>query len=393
MRELAFASCFRQAHPRAIELAARLVEITSGTYQHVFLSVNGSDAVEAALMMARQHHRQSPDGKDHSRHRIIALKGSYHGVSFGVKSAAGRKSDSGKYGPLAPGFTQIEPPYCYRCPFGEMSCPECGLRCADALEDATHSGGAETAAAFVIEPVMGDLSVIDPPEEYYARVGEICRRHGLLLIADEVTTGFGRTGKLFVSENWDRRPDILCLAKGITSGHLPLAATLATDEIFQRFNGRGNEFDYGPTPSGHPVCAAVALKNIEIITDEHLPENAAEVGDYLKTGLVKLMDRHKVIGDVRGRGLMLGIELVKDRKSKVPLDEKDTLYIVADTALHGLIVSYSRNVLGLYPPLIIDRNLADEIVAIPDRTLKTGITSGIVRKDRLAKVFAVGKLR
>jgi adenosylmethionine-8-amino-7-oxononanoate aminotransferase len=392
MRELAYASCFRQVHPKAIELAAKLVEITFGRFSHVFLSTNGSDAVEAALMMSRQYHKQSPQKEDHSRYKIISLRGSYHGVSYGAMSTAGLTSNETKFGPLVPGFIQIEPPYCYRCPFKINTYPECALECANALEKAILSEGAETVAAFIMEPIMGVLGIIDPPQEYYKRVGEICRRYGLLFIVDEVTTGFGRTGKLFVSEDWDPRPDILCLSKAITSGYLPLAATLATDEIYQRFHGEGKRFDYGPTASGHPVCAAVALKNIDIIVKEKVPENAAAVGDYLKSRLMDLVKSRKIIGEVRGRGLMLGIELVKDRQSKVPLDKKDTFYITVDAAILGLLLYPADSILGLFPPLIINKEIADKIVEILDQALETGITADLARKGRLAKEFAASKL-
>ncbi len=392
MRELAYASCFRQVHPKAIELAAKLVEITSGNFEHVFLSSNGSDAVEAALMMSRQYHRQSPKKKDHSRYKIISLRGSYHGVSYGAMSTAGLASNETKVGPLVPGFIQIEPPYCYRCPFKKKSYPGCGLACADALEKTIRSEGERTVAAFILEPIMGVLGIIDPPEEYYKRVGEICRRRGLLFIADEVTTGFGRTGKLFMSEDWNPGPDILCLSKAITSGYLPLAATLATDEICQRFNGEGKRFDYGPTASGHPVCAAVALRNIDIIIREKIPENAARVGSYLKSRLKDLMNSRKIIGEVRGRGLMLGIELVEDRQKKGALDKKNTFDITVDIAILGLLLYPADNVLGLFPPLIIDESIADKIVEVLDQALETGIKAKIARKARLVKEFAAAKL-
>ena len=262
MRELAYASLFRQAHPKAIELAAKLVDITSGRYQHVYLATNGSEAIETALKMARQYHRQSPDPGDHGRFKVISLRGSYHGVSYGAISTSGVDTDAAKYGPLVPGFIQVEPPYCYRCPYGKDGYPECGIVYARAVEDAIFAEGAETVAAFIMEPIMGVFGVVGPPEEYYRLVGEICRRHGVLLIADEGTTGFGRTGKLFAAGAWDPAPDILCLAKAISSGYLPLGATLATEDIYDRFEGEGNQFEHGSTASGHPVCAAVGLVNI-----------------------------------------------------------------------------------------------------------------------------------
>ncbi|MFC2099705.1 aspartate aminotransferase family protein [Candidatus Bipolaricaulota bacterium] len=392
MRELAYASCFRQAHPRAMELAAKLVDITNGRYQHVYLGTNGSEAVESALKMARQYHRQSSDETDHGRHKIISLRYCYHGVSYGATSTSGVASDEEKFGPLLPGFVQIDPPYCYRCPYGKTGYPECELACAQALDEKIQAEGTRTVAAFILEPIMGAYGIVAPPEAYYRAVGEICRKHGVLLIADEVTTGFGRTGKLFVSEDWTPAPDILCLAKAISSGYLPLAATLATDAIYQRFLGDGNQFEHGSTASGHPVCAAVGLKNIDILIGERLPENAAIVGGRLIDRLRELANRRTQIGDVRGRGLMIGIELVGDQETKEPLTDKATFDVVLDLATLGLLVYYRRNILGLLPPLIIDDAIVDQIVEAIEKALDTGLKAGITRKARLAKEFAASKL-
>jgi adenosylmethionine-8-amino-7-oxononanoate aminotransferase len=211
----------------------------------------------------------------------------------------------------------------------------------------------------------------------------------VLFIADEVATGFGRTGRLFASENWEPQPDILCLGKSMSSGYQPLAATLATDAIYQRFNGKGNRFENGSTSSGHPVCAAVGLANIDIIVGERLPENAARVGSYLKSRLKELMDRRDLIGDIRGRGLMIGIELVQDRAKKTPLRDEDIFNIYLDVATLGLVVYYRRNVIGLLPPLIIDEGIADRIVAILDEALDTGERACAARKARLAEEFAI----
>jgi len=388
MRELAYASCFRQTHPRAIELAARLVQITGGKFDHVCLGSNGSEAIETAIKMARQYFRQSPHPQDRNRYKILSLRNSYHGVSYGALSTSGLEIDAAKFGPLLPGFLQVEPPYCYRCPYEKHGYPECGLECANGLEKTILSEGAETVAAFIMEPIMGAYGIIDPPEEFYKRAGEICRRHGLLFIADEVATGFGRTGKLFASENWGPPPDILCLGKSMSSGYLPLAATLATDAIFQRFNGKGNRFENGSTSSGHPVCAAVGLVNIDIILRERLAENSARIGAHLKSGLKDLAGKREWIGDVRGRGLMIGIELVKDREKKIPLTDEEIFQIYLDIATLGLVVYYRRNVLALLPPLIIDEGIADQIVRILDEALDRGKAAGIARKARLAKEFA-----
>jgi putrescine aminotransferase len=240
---------------------------------------------------------------------------------------------------------------------------------------------------------MGDFNVVAGPDEYYTRVGEICHRYGLLLIADEVTTGFGRTGKLFATQDWNPQPDILCLGKAITNGYIPLSATLATETIYQRFLGPGNYFTHGVTHGGHPVGCAVSLATIDIIIKEKLPENSAHVGVYLKSGLDKLMERRPQIGDVRGHGLMLALELVKDRRSKQPFTAKETNNINIDLALLGLLLSNHANNLRLTPPLIIDETLADEIVHIIDRGMDKGFVEQLGMKARMLTEFAASKLR
>jgi adenosylmethionine-8-amino-7-oxononanoate aminotransferase len=392
MRELAFVGCWSMAHPKALEFAAKLVQITGGHYDKVYLGANGSEAVETALKMARQYQAQSPDTADRGRYKIISLRGCYHGFSYGAVSTSGLIKDEADFGPLLPGYKQIEPPYCYRCPYGENGYPGCGLKCAAALAETIEREGAESVAAFIMEPVMGEYSVVVPPDEYYQRVGEICRRYGLLFIVDEVTTGFGRTGKLFASEAWAPRPDILCLGKTISSGYVPLSATLATESVYARFKGAENYFRHGSTHSGHPVSAAVGLAAVKIIIEEKLPENAAQTGAYLKSRLEALMDKHEIIGDVRGKGLMIALELVRDRGSKEPLSDEQTLDLGLDAIVRGMWLSISKNNFRLLPPLIIDEAFADEVVEILDGALSTGFTGGIGRKARLAKEFMRAKL-
>lgn len=392
MEKLSYASCFRQVHPLAIKLAAKLVEITGGHYQHVYLGSNGSEAIETALKMARQYHRQSPHPSDHGRFKIISLKNCYHGVTFGATSTSGLKSDEEKFGPLLPGFLQIDPPYCFNCPYEKSNYPACGMVCGDALEKLIENEGQNTIAAFILEPIMGAYGVIVPPEAYYSRVREICKKHGILFIADEVTTGFGRTGKLFMSQDWVPQPDILCMGKAISSGYLPLSATLATEEVYKRFKGKGNQFEHGSTNSGHPVCAAVGLANIDIIINEKLPENAAVTGEYLKRRIEELADKRDILGEVRGRGLMIGLELVKD-ENKTPLTDKQAFDVVLNLATLGLLVYSRRNVIGLLPPLILNSTVADEIVEILDKGLNTSILSKMGGKARLLKEFVSAKLK
>jgi adenosylmethionine-8-amino-7-oxononanoate aminotransferase len=392
MRELPFSSCWGLVHPKAIELAAKLVEITSGNFAHVYLGSNGSEAVETALKLARQYHRQSPSIKDRGRFKIISLRGSYHGYAYGAASLSGSDIYVEKFGPMVPGFVQIEPPYCYRCPYKKDGYPGCGLECAQALEKTILAEGFETVAAFIMEPVMGEFGVVIPPQEYYLQVGDTCKRHGLLFIVDEVTTGFGRTGKLFVSQDWKHQPDILCLGKAISGGYLPLSATLSTEAIYRRFLGKENFFMHGSTNSGHPVCAAVSLVAIDIILREKLPENAAKVGAYLKSRLSELMDDHPIIGEVRGSGLMIAIDLAKDRNTKEPFTSDEIYNFLLDVVERGLLLSYSDWGLSLFPPLNIDEGIADEIMQIMNKSLHTGTIAEFGRKARLLKEFTASKL-
>jgi len=391
MRELAFNSCWGQSHPRAIELAARLVEITGGHYQHVYLGSNGSEAVETAIKMARQYHRQSRLKSDRSRYKIISLSKSYHGYSYGAVSAAADEKIEQKFGPLVPGFIKIGPPYCYRCPFGKTGYPECGLACAQALEETILREGPETVAAFLFEPIMGEAGVIIPPEEYYRVVAQICRKYGVLMIADEVTTGFGRTGKLFVSQDWELRPDILCLGKIISGGYLPLSATLATRSIYQRFLGKDRYFKHGSTHSGHPVCAAVGLAVIDIIEREKLVENSARVGAYLKTGLLKIAENNPLVGEVRGRGMMAAVEVVKNRETRQSFSVEEMRYFLFDLVNRGLLISLDNY--RMLPPLNFDESIVDEMLSIIKQNLQPGILADLDRKARLVKEVLTAKLR
>ncbi len=232
---------------------------------------------------------------------------------------------------------------------------------------------------------MGELGVIAGPPEYYQRIGETCRKYGVLLIADEVTTGFGRTGKWFATQDWETQPDILCLGKIISGGYLPLSAVLTTEAIFKRFKGR--RFKSGSTHSGHPVSAAVGLEAIELIEREHLVENAARMGDYFKEGFEKLKASHEIIGDVRVAGLMCHIELVKDRQTKQPYSEDELLDFALDISLHGALISLDG--VRFFPPLNIDTPVADEILDILDKCLHDGRMRRVGRKLRQAGELAM----
>ncbi len=391
MKELSYASSWQQTHPRAIELAAKLVKTCGEHYQHVVLGSNGSEVVEAAFKMVRQYFSLSPAAENHQRYKIISLDCAYHGFTFGAISTSGSESNDHYFGPLIPGFMQIPPPYCYRCPFGNKDPKSCGLECAHALEERILAEGPETVAAFIIEPIMGDHGVIIPPHEYHRLTGEICKQYGILRIADEITTGFGRTGKLFYTEDWDIQPDILLLGKAITSGYQPLSALLATEEIFQQFYGSPKKFAHGATNSGHPVAAAVALKSIDILISENLVENSRVVGEYLLTNLKEIQKRRPIIGEVRGQGLMIAIELVANRESKQLFGDQKIFDIVINAFNLGLLMSYASNGLRLFPPLIIDQTLADEMLDIIDKSLDTRLPRKVSHTARAARELLASK--
>ena len=253
----------------------------------------------------------------------------------------------------------------YRCEKGGTTPSESAVRCAQAIEDLIEFYGANTVAAVVAEPVSSSAGNAVPGDEYWPMLRQICDRHGVILIADEVVTGFGRTGKMFGLDHWGVVPDIMTMSKGISSSYLPIGGAIVTNEIADRFGTDQDHFRQALTFGGHPVSAAAALKNIEIIESEGLVQNAAETGAYFKDRLNEIADRFKFIGDVRGLGLMLTVELVSDRETKesfpksLPIGEKLTERFNRE----GLLLEASNQMVSFYPPLCITRSEVDEIVA------------------------------
>jgi adenosylmethionine-8-amino-7-oxononanoate aminotransferase len=267
-------------------------------------------------------------------------------------------------------YPKIPAPYCYRCALN-LTYPACGVQCARMLEDVIQRQGPENVAAFVAEPVGGaSTGALVPPEEYFGIVQAICRRYGVMLILDEVMTGFGRTGKMFAYEHWGVEADIVALAKGMTAGYYPLGAVVARDRIVEEVVGKGG-FMHGFTYAGNPMACAVGLEVFDIILENDLPDNAARVGNHLKAGLTQLAERHPIIGQVRGRGLLLAIELVQDRATRRPFAAEHQIgLLLTDTAFaQGLIIYPRRPIHGLAgdhvliaPPLTVTVAESDEIL-------------------------------
>ena len=347
----------------SIKLSEKLAAITPGDLAVSFLVSGGSEAVETCFKIARQYFTLRSEGK---RYKFISRKRAFHGATLGAISANGWEKHRAAFEPLAPGFIHIEPPYCYRCSFGREY-PGCNLECARQLEQTIQFEGAQTVAAFIAEPVMGAAAgVLVPPPEYFPLIREICDRYGILLIFDEVITGFGRTGKMFASDHWGVTPDMMALAKGISSGYFPVGAAVVRGGIAQTFLG-GDErrFYHGHSYGGHPVGAAASLASIEVIERDGLVRQSAEIGRRMLGRLTELKS-HRIVGDVRGLGLFLCVEFVADKKTKELLDpERRVGERVCRRAYElGVLTRNEWDKIVICPPLVITEQQADRIVDV-----------------------------
>lgn len=369
MKELEYFTTFHgQSHPRAIELAEKLASMFTPEYglNHVMFSSGGSEANETNIKIARLF--STLQGQER-RTTILARNHGYHGLTIATMTATGIHPLRWGFGPDSPGFVHGPAPWCYRCELDETY-PECNVACAAALDKIIEREGPETVAAIIAEPVIGAGGIIPPPPEYFPMLREICDRHGILLIIDEVVTGFGRTGTMFGHEHWGGiRPDMVTLAKGLTSGYLPLGASVISDRVWDTISERLPEhrpFSHGFTYSGHPVCCAAALANIEIIEKEDLAGNAARVGEHLMTRMREL-ERFDSVGEVRGMGLMIGVDFVAERTMQRGFAMPHTACAMVEQEAweRGLYArAMGMEVVGLAPPLVIDNALADEMVEI-----------------------------
>ncbi len=354
------------ANDRAIELGHRLAALTPPSIKRFFWTSGGSEANDTGFKIARYFWRlQGCEEK----YKVVSRLLAYHGATYGALSATGLAHYWQNFGPMVPGFIHVPAPYCYRCPWGQQY-GSCNLQCAGAVEEAfTAARGA--VAEFIAEPVMGAGGVIIPPPEYFPRVREICDQHGVLLHLDEVITGFGRTGRWFACQHWNVQPDLLSLAKAMTSGYQPLGAVGLSEEIYQGLLGSEAAFFHGYTYNGHPVCCAAALANLDIIEAERLVENAATVGAYLLERLQELQELPHV-GEVRGLGLLAAVEIVADKatRAKFAPELKVGERIQARARAGGLLCRAVSDVICLAPPLIITREEVDLVVS----RLATAIT-------------------
>lgn len=370
MEKLAYYSLFPgSSNAPSIELSQKLIEITAEEgMAKVSFGLGGSDAVESALKIARQYWKLEGLGE---KYKFISLYNGYHGLNFGGMSACGGIAWRSSYEPLMPGFIQVEGPHLYRNPFTNDP-EELAEICAQIMERQIETQGAHTVAAIIAEPIQGAGGVIVPPGSYWPRLRQIADKYNVLLIADEVITGLGRSGSLFGSRGWGVKPDIMCLAKGISSGYVPLSATLVNARVAKAWEndaGFTSVYMHGYTYSGHPVSCAAGLAAIDLVLKENLAENARVVGDYFKERLLELKGKHRAIGDVRGKGLMIAVELVKDRATKEPFGPEDAFPIAISESCvnNGVMVRTIVNKLIISPPLTFTKDHVDEVVSVLDQ--------------------------
>jgi putrescine---pyruvate transaminase len=341
-------------------LAQRLAALTPDGLNHAFFACSGSEAVDTALRMARVFWQTlgRPEKKI-----IIGREYGYHG-STTLGASAGGMVDMHRQAGDVPNFRHILPPYWYGYG-GQMSPAEFGFFAAKELEDKIKALGPENIAAFIGEPLQGAGGVLIPPETYWPEINRICREYDILLIADEVITGFGRTGKMFGSDYFGIKPDIITLAKAITSGYLPLSAVMVGDRVAETLINATGEFYHGFTYSGHPVACAVALANLDIIEREGLVERAATMGEILRQKLHAALDDHPMVGEIRGIGLIGAIELVANKRTRRFFEKRGRIGTIArDHCIeNGLIMRAVRDTLVFAPPLIILEPEIDMLVA------------------------------
>jgi taurine-pyruvate aminotransferase len=362
-----------QSHVPAIRLAEKLNELLEDEYV-IFFSNSGSEANETAFKIARQYHQQKGD---YYRYKIVSRYRAYHGNSMGALAATGQAQRKYKYEPLASGFVHVAPPDSYRDETN-VSDPS-KLSSVQEIDRVMTWELSETIAAMIMEPIITGGGVLIPPEGYMKAAKEVCEKHGALLIVDEVICGFGRTGKPFGFMNDGVKPDIITMAKGITSAYLPLSATAVKKEIYEAFKGDG-EYDFFRhvnTFGGSPAACALAIKNIQIMEEEKLFDRSKDLGEKTLTELQNLLQDHPYVGDVRGKGLLIGIELVQDKQTKEPLNVSKINEVIALCKQEGLIIGKNgttvagyNNVLTLSPPLNISEDDVDFLLRVLTASLE-----------------------
>ena len=367
MRELPFYTNWGYAHPRAIELASEVASLTPGDLNRLFFVSGGSEAVESAWKLARQYYTARGDGR---RWKAISRHVAYHGTTMGALSINGIPELRNPFEPLVPEVLHVRNTNRYHRPADETE-EQFTAFLLDDLEQTINATGAETVAMVIMEPVQNAGGSFTPPEGYWKGVREICDRYGILLCADEVICGFGRVGAWFGSERYDIKPDLMTIAKGLSSSYAAIGAVVASDRVMEPFMRDTNMYAHGITFGGHPVMSAIALKNIEIMKRDKIVEHVAETQDTFRKTLSQLLDL-PIVGDVRGTGFFYAIELVKDKETRESFDDQECETLLRDFLSprlfeRGLICRADDRgdpVIQISPPLIAGQHEFDQIVSI-----------------------------
>lgn len=359
----------------AEKLAKRLSELAPGDINWTFFVNSGSEATETAMKIAIQHWQEKGYGR---KNKVLSRWMSYHGITIGALSMSGHVLRRKRFIPLLEDFPSASAPYCYRCPFNSTY-PSCKLQCAKELETSIKRIGAEHIAAFIAEPIIGAAGgAVTPPEDYYREIKDICTRNDILFIADEVMTGIARTGAMFAMEHWGVVPDLICLGKGMSAGYTPLAAAMVSDQVMEPILKGSKSIMAGHTYSANPQSAAISLAVLDYIEKHSLVQAAADHGRYLLQKLEELGRTYKIIGNIRGKGMLLGIEFVSNLQTKTPFPVKLglTSRIIAKAFEKGLLIySASGGVEGegdailVAPPLVITKEEIDRLALLLEETL------------------------
>jgi hypothetical protein len=381
--QIAFAHTSQFHSAPAEKLAARLLAIAPPNFRNggrVYFTSGGSEATETAIKLARQYHLEIGQKE---RYRVFSRRQSYHGSTLGAMSVSGNAARRAPYEPLLAEWGHIAPCFCYHCPF-EKTFPQCELACADDLQIHLLERAREQAAAFIFEPVVGaTLGAAAPPEGYAARVAEICRENGILLIADEVMTGMGRTGKPFAVQHWNIEPDIILVGKGVASGYAPLGAALVSARVVEAFERGSGAFMHGFTYQAHPVSTAAGNAVLDYLEKHNLFERVLAAGRTLRDGLSPLQS-HPHVGDIRGLGLLLGVEFVKDKAMREPYPKSDN---IAEKVRQACL---DENVLTYSTQGCVEGLRGDHILLAPPFTISPEESALVARAlhSALAKVFS-----
>jgi adenosylmethionine-8-amino-7-oxononanoate aminotransferase len=367
---LHFSPPMHGTNPVAIQLANVLAELAPGDLSAVKFQCGGSEVVESAIKLARQYHKLTGNP---GKYKVIGRYQSWHGATMGGLSAAGLKSRKTVNEPLPPGFLHVFPPTCYRCPFGKTY-PSCGITCATLVNDVIEMEDPSTVAAVIVEPIGHTGGVIDPPEEYLPILRELCDRHNVLLIFDEIITGIGRTGRMFAAQTFGVTPDVICCGKGLSGGYAPLSAMICKQSIADTFWGPVGEnpgFVEGHTFEGNPISCAAGLAVLREIVERDLCANARAQGERLRNGFRRLADKYGIIGDIRGKGLFQAIEFVKDRatKERFPANLAFGVKVGRRALQNGLLCRFDPNWIAFGPSLVSTAEQIDKMVALLDRSM------------------------